>query len=79
MPKMEVTNTSQGRVIHIDTTMLAPGQMGFIDAERAKSAPVTAMIAANELKLGGTVDDDDDEPAPKPMQQTPQPPKPQPK
>ena len=79
MPKMEITNTSQGRVIHIDTTMLAPGQMGYIDAERAKSRPVKDMLAANELKLGGTVEDDDDEPAPKPMQQTPQPPKPQPK
>lgn len=75
MPMQEVTNTSL-RVIHIDTTMLAPNQTGYIDAERAKSGPVKAMVSANELKLGGTVEDDD-EPAPKPQQPQAQPKPPQ--
>lgn len=67
MPMQEITNTSQGRVIHVDTTMILPGQTGLIDAERAKSAPVKAMVAANELKLGAMVEDEGDEQAPKPQ------------
>jgi hypothetical protein len=78
MPMQEVTNMSQGRVIHIDTTMLAPGETGLIDSERAKSAPVKALVSANELKLGGMVEDEGDEPAPKP-QASPQPKPPEPK
>ena len=66
MPFQEVTNISQGKPIHIDSTMILPGQTALIDEERAKSKPIKDMVAANWLQLGDVVDDEEAAPPAKP-------------